>query len=423
MGDDHRSVEIALEKTVEPHSLVVRQTEPRVKLEGHLAPDLEATPIGKLGYLLALSFDRIAGSGRDSDVGAKPLPLLGRERPVNRTDCADITHLGDVHFLKHINDLRHFCGPRLTSSETLPFSPSPTAEGAAVNKTYHEMIEAVYRGQGYNFHGPGWVEKIAPLRHQRQHLEALVTCPSYHFGKLLMDGAAEFFPKDATQLQPPPVSSILSNLNTIGHRRAAIVFDMRESTCIVTFNNVGGTLNVAICLYDATGQLSVEPNRWIAFTGEFASSFAAWGIIGIAASGLEMLANPLVKLIMAKPASGLAKFSAARLKRGESAVEPMKVIHLTKKVYVGGRAIYPRGEPTGAGHAPHNRAGHYRHSKRRITGWEGPVLETSGEWAGVTCYRRWIDDIKVKGGAPVCGPGRGHPSATLPKAPQYRVVK
>ncbi|KJV37678.1 hypothetical protein [Brevundimonas sp. KM4] len=292
-----------------------------------------------------------------------------------------------------------------------------------MNKTYHEMIEAVYRGQGYNFHGPGWVEKIAPLRHQPQYLEPLVTCASYHFGKLLMDGAAEFFPEDASQLQSPPVSSILMNLTKIGQQRAAIVFDMRESTCIVTFNDVNGTLNVAICFYDATGQLSVEPNRWIAFTGEFARSFAAWGVIGIAASGLELLANTNVQHIMAASPSGVAKFSAARVKRGERAVEPMKVIHLTKKVYVGGRAIYPRGESTGAGHSPHDRSGHYRHSKRRIAGWEGPVLETSGEWAGVTCYRRWIDDTKVKGGAPEEKPGRGHPKAALPKAPQYRVVK
>lgn len=290
-----------------------------------------------------------------------------------------------------------------------------------MNKTYHEMIEAVYRGGAYNFHGLGRVEKIAPLRHQPKYLDPLVTCPSYHFGQMLAHLGDEF----PAGIGEPPVENILHYLARIEQQRAAIVYDtVKDSgTWIVTFNDIGGTLAVAICCYDGTGKLSVEPDRWVSFTYKFAQSRAAWGIVWVAAVGLELLANPNVQHVMAEPPSGVAKFSAARIKRGDSPVSPMKLIHLTKKVYVGGRAIYPRGESTGGERSPHDRSGHYRHSKRRIAGWDGPLTETSGEWAGVTCYRRWIDDVKVKGGAAKSAPGRGHPKAAQPKATQYRVVQ
>src|SRR5690606_31317424 len=118
----------------------------------------------------------------------------------------------------------------------------------------------------------------------------------------------------------------------------ALVYDTEKhpSTVVVTFNDVGGALAVAICCYDQTGKLSVEPNRWLAFTDAFAQSKASWGFIWVAAVGLEMLANPSVQFVMRDPNRAMETFSKNRVRRGEEPVADMKIVHLTKRIVIGG---------------------------------------------------------------------------------------
>lgn len=95
---------------------------------------------------------------------------------------------------------------------------------------------------------------------------------------------------------------------------------------------------------------------------------------------------------------------------------------LANHVYVNG---LPFGGERGS-HAspkPHDRQGHYRTRATPAPGWEGPIVPSSGEFKGMTRYRRWFDKTTVMGGAPGHGPGRGHPKAAQPKAPQFRVVR
>lgn len=289
-----------------------------------------------------------------------------------------------------------------------------------MNKTYHEMIEAAYFGRVRNYHGHGLSVAIAPLRNDPCRLSRFVTMPSYHFGTLLGD----IVEQTGDISGPVPVDVVEKHMKALGHDRLAIVFDIAkgEETVIVEFDRVTGTVITYLALFDVKGTLSGKPGSWLAFPKRYVET-AGIKLVWLASIGLELLANPKVEHVMAHSPTGVAKMSQSRVQRGESGVQAMTVVHLTKKVYVGGRAIYPAGQATGGERSPHDRSGHYRHSKRRIAGWEGPLTETSGEWAGVTCYRRWIDDVKVKGGAAESAPGRGHPKAAQPKATQFRVVQ
>lgn len=306
-------------------------------------------------------------------------------------------------------------------TETLTFSSSPTAEWiAALNRTYHDMIEAAYFGRVRKYHGYGVSVAIAPMRNDPSRLNRFVTMPSYHFGSLL-GGVVE---QMADVIKLAPAETIAKHMDALGRDRLAIVFDIveGEQTCIVEFDRESGSLTTYLALYDVEGGISGRAGSWVAFPRKYVETVGA-RLIWVGSVGLELLANPKVEHVMTLSPTGVAKMSQSRVKRGECGVQAMTVIHLTKKVYVGGRAIYPRAEATGGERSPHDRSGHYRHSKRHIAGWEGPLTETSGEWVGVTCYRRWIDDVKVKGGAAKSAPDRGHPKAAQPKATQFRVVQ
>ena len=247
MGDDHRRVEIALEKAGEPPSLVIRQTEPWVELDGDLTPNLEAAPISKLGYLLALSFD------------------------------------GDE------------------SSNTI------------IIMTHFEFI---YSNFTVAIHFPdGW---------------------------LMLDGQH------------------------------------------LTEN--------AVCY------------------------------LSVMERALRLLAHPSVRYVMRQPTPGMAKMSKNRERKGEEPVADMKIVHLTKRIYIDGRPVGGKGG-SHASPKPHDREGHYRTRATPLPGWEGPFTPVSGDFKGQVRYRRWFDKTTVNGGAPDEKPGRGHPKAALPKAPQYRVVK
>ena len=288
-----------------------------------------------------------------------------------------------------------------------------------MNKTYHDMIEEAYFGRVRNFHGYGVSVQIGALRNDPQRLTRLVTMPSYHFGTLLSDMAEQL--GDATK--PVPLHIVAKHMDDLDCDRLAVVFDIAfsEDTCIVEFDRESGVLKTDLCLYDAKGNLSGKAGCWLTFLQHFVAKEGA-PLVWAASVGLELLANPMIEFAMAKSPDGVAKMSAGRIKRGDRAVEPMKVIRLTKKVYLGGCAIYPRGAPSGGERSPHDRSGHYRHSNRAHPGWEGPLIETSGEWKGVICYRRWIEDTQVKGGAVGEEPGLGNPNAAPTTAQQFRVV-
>lgn len=423
MGDDHRRVEIALEKAGEPPSLVIRQTEPWVELDGDLTPNLETTPCGKLGYLLALSFDRIAGRGREVDVVTKPLPLLGWERPVDRADCADVADLGDVHFFKYINDLRHFSGPRHTPTETLPFSSSPTAEGAAVNKTYHDFLEAAYFGR-YRVRVPR-SKVMKPGLHYRNDpnsMANLTAKPSYHFGPIidvlpLLN--LDWPPSRENHADSSEASELFSKVNDhldrLGHDNVALVFDGDESSntiIIMThFEFIYSNFTVAIHF----------PDGWLMLDGQHLTENAVC-YLSVMERALRLLAHPSVRYVMRQPTPGMAKMSKNRERKGEEPVADMKIVHLTKRIYIDGRPVGGKGG-SHASPKPHDREGHYRTRATPLPGWEGPFTPVSGDFKGQVRYRRWFDKTTVNGGAPEEKPGRGHPKAALPKAPQYRVVK
>jgi hypothetical protein len=293
-----------------------------------------------------------------------------------------------------------------------------------MNKTYHDFIEAAYRGHIRILSHQKDVEHTAiPLREDRAMLNELVTMPSYHFGKLL----AHYADGVSKEWGEPPVELIVKYLNQLNLSRAAIVFESDvhpDDTYIVMVGLTDEGMAAGINLYSGDGTFTGGRPGWAQFDKDSADSPAASPFVWIAAVGLELLANPTIQHVMTEPGAGLAKLSDAREKRGERAVEPMKVIRLTKRVYINGRAVDPvRTGTSGHEQSPHDRRGHYRHSKRAIPGWDGPIVETTGEWTGVSCYRRWIDDVQIKGGLPKEGPGRGHPKAAQPKAPQFRVVK
>lgn len=283
-------------------------------------------------------------------------------------------------------------------------------------KTYHDMVDAVYRGQGYNFHGPGVVIRAPALREQPKYLEPLVTCPSYHFGNMLSQLADA--PHD--DVQQPLAYIILGHMFELGLERVAIVYDTAKepATFVVTFEIIeGGRLRVSICCHDRTGRLSVEPNRWIAFTTPYSESKKAWPMIWVAAIGLEMLAHPSVQFVLRDPSNGMETFAKNRVRRGEAPIGDMKIVHLTKRIVIGGNAIGGRAG-SHAKKSPHDRQGHWRHSEREIIGWE-EVKPESGQYAGVVMWRKWIDTFAVNGGKRVRKPRHITDNA----APQFKVVR
>lgn len=279
-------------------------------------------------------------------------------------------------------------------------------------KTYHDQLEAAYFGKARNLHGVGVSVQVPPLKSNPRLMDNLVSVPSYHFGQMLNAFVKANWPE-------PDMSRVSEYMSKIGKSRLAVVYDTGrlEDAVIVTFDLTKSQVPfISIAAYDTTGVAGGVPNSWLAFTGQTINGSEGWPFIGIALHGLELLANPTIAYEMAKPPAGVAKMAAGRDRRNEVPVAPMKIVRLTKRVRINGQVLRPGATGCGSEKSPHTRDGHWRHSKRQHPGWEGPVTPESGEWAGVSCYRRWIDDAKVKGGV---SEARSH----LFDAPQYRVVR
>lgn len=302
---------------------------------------------------------------------------------------------------------------------TVRMVPSTITEGALhLGKTYHDSVEAAYKGNAYNYHGLRSSVRVPPLRNQPAYLDPLVSVPSYHFGLLLSE---EF---DSPSVASPPVAAITADMEGLGLDKVAVVFDSRTTgnTYIVTFRlTEGRPLAIACSIFDVSGGISGRPEVWISFPGNWVQSNSASAMICAAAAGLKALASPSIEYAMAQSPDGVQKMAEGRKRRGEALVAPMQTVHLTNRIYIGGRAIQPNG--SGVERSPHDRRGHWRHSLREHPGWEGPMVPMSGEWQGVTCYRRWINTVEVHGGARERALHLANAESARPVAPQYRVVR
>lgn len=294
--------------------------------------------------------------------------------------------------------------------------------------TYAHFYEQAYFGRACTEEvdalGNVRLRRIPPQRGQM----ARYAIPSFHFGNLLAPFIDDF--EQHKDFIMECAANASKNLATLGASGAAILTENEaadQSHLFAMLSNGADKTDIAVAIIEQHDETPYPKGVWV-----FPAANGAYGklnssiAVAVASVGLHLLANPDVVAVMrfedqAQP-PGMKSTNAGRIKRGETPIPPMRTIHLTKRVYVDGR---PVGGERGS-HAspePHDRKGHYRHSKRAIPGWQGPVVESTGEWAGVECYRRWIDDVKINGGAPKPGPGHRHPKTAQPNAPQYRVVK
>lgn len=293
-----------------------------------------------------------------------------------------------------------------------------------MNKTYHDFLEAAYFGR-YRVRVPG-TKIVKPGLHYRNDPESMANLtakPSYHFGPIIdvlpllnvdwppsqgnhADSA------EATEL----ASKVNKHLDALGHDNVALVFDGNgtSNTIIIMthFEFIYSNFTVAVHLADG----------WLMLDGEHLTANAVC-YLRVMERALALLANPAVQYVMRQPSPGMATMSKNLERKGEEPVADMKIVHLTKRIYLDGQ---PVGGQSGS-HAspkPHDREGHYRTRATALPGWEGPFIPSSGDFKGMTRYRRWFDKTTVMGGAPEQRhPGRGHPKGALPNAPQFRVVK
>nr|WP_314524520.1 hypothetical protein [uncultured Brevundimonas sp.] len=307
-----------------------------------------------------------------------------------------------------------------------------------MDASYHDFLEAAYFGRysvfdraRNNYGKPG-----IPYRNDRAGMDSLTAKPSYHFSRDLtlalanhvmepVGGAIDLFgnlltPHNSLHADTPEgerlAGLVNGHLDTLGLDNVALVFE----------GPPGGTTIAVITCFEwfMTNYLVAvwqESHGWMMLDGGHITG-ASNVFMGMAEKALSLLANPAVEYVMRQPSSGMATMSKNRERKGEEPVADMQIVHLTKRIYVNG---LPLGGERGS-HAspkPHDRQGHYRTRATPAPGWEGPFVPSSGEFKGMTRYRRWFDKTTVMGGAPGHGPGRGHPKAAQPKAPQFRVVK
>ena len=277
-----------------------------------------------------------------------------------------------------------------------------------MGKTFHDLVEACYRGQHLVLDPNKHFEEGAPLRDNRENFELLISHPSYHFGTML----ARYSDYIAQEWGEPPVQTTIDLMQTLHLTRAAFAFDSEVhvgETSIVMLENVfHDRLGVSVATFGVDDRHGKHfEQKWMVFENVGPVGNFSWPMIWLATVALELLAKPEVQYVVREPSSGLAALRSARAKRGEAAIPDMQTIHLKKKIYIGGLAV---GGGTHASPEPHDRAGHWRHSEREIPGWE-EITPTTGEYAGMTVWRKWIRDMPVKGGKPKAA------------APQFRVVR
>ena len=307
-----------------------------------------------------------------------------------------------------------------------------------MDATYHDFLEAAYFGRysvfdraRKQYDKPG-----IPYRNDRTGMDSLTEKPSYHFSRDITLALAN-------RVMEPGGGSIdlLGNLMSPhaslhadterGDRLAGLVNEHLDTlgldnVALVFEGPPGGTTIAVITCFEwgmANYLVAVwqEKNGWVMLDGGHITG-ASNAFMGMAEMALSLLANPAVQYIMRQPSNGMATMSKNRVRKGEEPVADMQIVHLTKRIYVNG---LPLGGERGS-HAspePHNRRGHYRTRATPAPGWEGPFIPATGEFKGMTRYRRWFEETAVLGGKAAQGPGRGHPKAAQPKAPQYRVVK
>lgn len=279
--------------------------------------------------------------------------------------------------------------------------------------TYHAFLEDLYR------EARGADQKLRAMFDVE--FNDLVETPSYHFGAMLppifeldqistilamASADATFIEKVmevnevATAEYVAAVAQLLQKLNLT---RVALVTEATDGrqAFILVVRIVNGAPRFGQAYFDPRG-------GWTMMTEKAAKPMRAL-FAQEAARFLELLANPTIKHVMAPSSTGMERLTGARRKRGEAAVSDMQIVHLTKRIVIGGTVLNPSEGSHGA-KSPHDRAGHWRHSEREISGWE-EVQPTTGEYAGMTVWRKWINDTPIKG---------GKPKAT---APQFRVVK
>lgn len=292
-----------------------------------------------------------------------------------------------------------------------------------MNRTYHDFLEAAYFGR-YRVRVPG-SKIVKPGLHYRnspESMAALTAKPSYHFGPIIdvlpllnVDWPPSLSNHADTDEASELVSKVNAHLDKLGHDNVALVFDGDETTNTIVimtdFEFIYSNFTVAIHF----------PDGWLMLDGQHLTQNAVC-YLRVMEQALRLLAHPAVHYVMRQPSPGMITMSKNRERRGEEAVADMQIVHLTKRIYIDGR---PVGGERGS-HAspkPHDRQGHYRTRATPAPGWVGPFVPSSGEFKGMTRYRRWFDETTVMGGASQQGPGRGHPKAAQPKAPQFRVVR
>jgi len=217
---------------------------------------------------------------------------------------------------------------------------------------------------------------------------------------------------DAQTWEEPPFAAAADLLRELGLDRAAIVLDSEvhagETSIILLDSTRGDQLGVGVATYGVDDRHGASfKNKWLVFEAAGRDPHFTAPIVWLALAALELLAKPEIEYVVRPPSSGMAALRAAREKRGHGTIPDMQTIHLKRRVYIGGVAV---GGGTHASPEPHDRSGHWRHSEREIPGWE-EVQPTTGEYAGMTVWRKWIKDTPIKGGKPKNA------------APQFRVVK
>lgn len=282
-------------------------------------------------------------------------------------------------------------------------------------KSYHDFLEAAYHA-GYQVldQATGRMKRGLAYKNDRAGMAGLAEKTSYHFGHLQDVSAALNLQNKITDHADAPegehlFSKVNEHLDVLGLDNVALVYEDRanEITVVVItcFDFMMSYFMVAVHA-PASGWVMIDGASLTRNSGVF---------MRLVAESLEMLANPSVQFVMRDPTKGMETFSKNRVRRGEEPVADMKIVHLTKRIYIGGKAI--------GGHAgshaeksPHDRKGHWRHSERQIVGWE-EVKPKSGQYAGVTMWRKWINTFAVNGGA------RKRHQIADNAAPQFKVVR